>query len=174
MNFEPQTHAIHIYLYTCLFVIGCGTGVVGLAAALLGADVVLTDESHVLFLINENVDKNKMKSHVEVVEYNWGSALTGALSPAFDMVLISDCVLPKLYPIEPLVNAVAKLVQSNHASMVVLVSFEYRYFPSFDPKERFCTLLHEAHLAFRVIPTSEHHPEYTTEDIELWEITRKT
>ena len=40
---------------------------------------------------------------VLIEEYNWGES-TSHLSPPLDVVLVSDCILPKLYPIEPLVQ----------------------------------------------------------------------
>lgn len=38
-----------------------------------------------------------------MAEYDWGHD-TSHLNPPFDVVIVSDCILPKLYPIEPLVQ----------------------------------------------------------------------
>jgi hypothetical protein len=89
--------------------IGSGTGCTGFAAAAFGADVTLTDQEQVLFLMHENklsichanTTINPDKIHIEL--YDWGEPC-GHLNPPFDIVLVSDCVLPKLYPIEPLVE----------------------------------------------------------------------
>ncbi|OQS05081.1 kinesin, partial [Thraustotheca clavata] len=124
--------------------LGCGTGVVGLAAALLGADqVVLTDQDQVQFLIHHNAQLNHLSQDVVVATYDWGTPLKGPLAQSFDFVLISDCILPKLYPIEPLVAAILQLCAKR---TTVLIAYEYRYFPEYDPKDRFWSLIHASGL----------------------------
>lgn len=89
--------------------IGSGTGCTGLVAAACGCEVTLTDQECVFFLLQENKDSVcqqiasllPQKIHLEL--YDWGSSIDH-LNPPFDIVLVSDCVLPKLYPIEPLVQ----------------------------------------------------------------------
>lgn len=88
--------------------IGSGTGCTGLAAACLGAEVTLTDQTCVFPLLESNVaaaiiDCSLPTDNVIVAEYNWGMDFSHLKAP-FDIVLVSDCVLPKLYPIEPLVQ----------------------------------------------------------------------
>ncbi len=91
--------------------IGSGTGALGILAAALGATAYLTDLECIFFLMEENkrivcsqnpsIDPN----NVIVKLYDWGdTASAEALGPPFDILLVSDCVLPKLYPIEPLVQ----------------------------------------------------------------------
>jgi 2-polyprenyl-3-methyl-5-hydroxy-6-metoxy-1,4-benzoquinol methylase len=89
--------------------IGSGTGCTGFIAAALGAEVTLTDQEQLLLFMesnkaivcSENVTISSDRIKVEI--YNWGASLDH-LNPPFDYVLISDCVLPKLYPIEPLIQ----------------------------------------------------------------------
>jgi predicted nicotinamide N-methyase len=90
--------------------IGSGTGFAGIAAAALGGDVVLTDQLCVKDLILSNIEEYNSHSAqidsegtVTFAEYNWDEPAE-SLNPPFDIVLVSDCVLPKLYPIEPLVK----------------------------------------------------------------------
>jgi hypothetical protein len=88
--------------------IGSGTGCTGLAAACLGATVTLTDQRCVFPLLEGNVATAIKDCHLDeekicVAEYNWGEDVSHLQAP-FDLVLVSDCVLPKLYPIEPLVQ----------------------------------------------------------------------
>jgi hypothetical protein len=61
-------------------------------------------------------------SRVHVCEYNWGGD-DAHLSPPLDVLIVSDCLLPKLYPIEPLVAALDKLAGPNTA---IIVSYEHR------------------------------------------------
>ncbi|KAH9063032.1 hypothetical protein Ae201684P_009297 [Aphanomyces euteiches] len=144
----------------------CGTGAVGLAAAMLGSHVILTDQEQILFHIDENVKANHMTA--DVCAYNWGEPLSGPLATPVDVVLISDCILPKLYPVEPLVDAIALLCTRD--SVVVLISFEYRYYEHFDPKSMFWSLIKQRGLIIRGVPIEEHHPKYNADDIEIWEI----
>ena len=88
--------------------IGSGTGCTGLAAAMLGANTVLTDQQCILDLTYRNMMKMCQDNHissslVKTYEYNWGESVAH-LNPPFDIILVSDCILPKLYPIEPLVK----------------------------------------------------------------------
>jgi 2-polyprenyl-3-methyl-5-hydroxy-6-metoxy-1,4-benzoquinol methylase len=86
--------------------IGSGTGFAGIAAAALGAEVVLTDQLCVRDLILSNIERFHeidSEANVTFAEYNWDDSAE-SLNPPFDLVLVSDCVLPKLYPIEPLVK----------------------------------------------------------------------
>ncbi|KAH9105693.1 hypothetical protein LEN26_014690 [Aphanomyces euteiches] len=146
--------------------VGCGTGAVGLAAAMLGSHVILTDQEQILFHIDENVKANHMTA--DMCAYNWGEPLSGPLATPVDVVLISDCILPKLYPVEPLVDAIALLCTRD--SVVVLISFEYRYYEHFDPKSMFWSLIKQRGLIIRGVPIEEHHPKYNADDIEIWEI----
>ncbi len=58
--------------------------------------------------------------------------------PLFPTPRASDCVLPKLYPIEPLVAALVALTARKEgaqgSSPVVLMSYEHRMHAPFDPK----------------------------------------
>jgi len=88
--------------------IGTGTGCVGLIAACMGSTVVLTDQINVLSLAKENLDVCVCKGLierdlVEVMPLEWGEGSEN-INPPFDVILVSDCILPKLYPMEPLVK----------------------------------------------------------------------
>jgi hypothetical protein len=88
----------------------------------------------------------------------------------YDIILVSDCVLPKLYPIEPLVDAIDELAGPDS---VAYLSYEYRYYPEYDPKEFFVGLASDKGLEVRTVPLEEQHPIYSVDDIEIWEIRRK-
>ena len=112
--------------------LGAGTGLAGLVAHLLGADVVvLTELPDALPLLERNVSRVASPSshtggagalHVDAL--SWG----GALGPAsadhapFDVILVADCVyVPDLYPL--LVNTIRRL---GRPGTEVLVAFEQR------------------------------------------------
>jgi predicted nicotinamide N-methyase len=110
---------------------------------------------------------------VSVQYYWWGSNTLSSTfkdETAFDLVLVSDCVLPKLYPIEPLVQALDELLVKPSA--MALLSYEERYYPEYDPKERFCELARQYNLTVETIPRAEHDPVYSVDDIEIWRVRR--
>jgi len=88
----------------------------------------------------------------------------------YDIILVSDCVLPKLYPIAPLVDAIDEL---SGPESVAYISYEERYYPEYDPKEYFRTLAEGKGLEVTVVPMEEQHPIYSVEDIEIWEVRRR-
>jgi protein N-lysine methyltransferase METTL21D len=158
--------------------LGSGTGAVGIAAAMLGAQrVVITDVQKLLFLMETNVQTAQELCgghlHVDVDEYEWGAPPSQRLLHADgklpDIVLISDCILPRLYPIEPLVDALECLCGPH---TTVLISYEPRYYEPFNPKTRFWELLAQKQFTIREIDDDMYHPHYRADDIEVWEARR--
>ena len=158
--------------------IGSGTGMTGLVAASLGAEVYLTDQDPILPLLASNVaracsDSNNNimdSSKLHVCIYDWGNQNhVRALCPPFDMLLISDCVLPKLYPIEPLVQSVNALLGD---SSVAYFSYEHRPHSLFDPRHEFSRLAAKYGLHVEIVPFNLHDKIYSAEDIEIWEVRR--
>ena len=150
--------------------IGTGTGITGLVCASLHAkEVVLTDQSQIIPLLQENVlnYNNISKCSITIHEYEWGCNIDHLHAP-FDIILVSDCILPKLYPIEPLISAV-KNVMNNHS--IALFSYEHRTYPFFDPRNEFKRICKLYGLIVKVIPLSKHHKDYNCDEIELWEVT---
>lgn len=83
---------------------------------------MLNDVRDLTGLTGDHVACLARAGRVSAIEYNWGGD-DGALRPPLDVVLVSDCLLPKLYPIEPLVDALDKLSGPDTA---ILVSYEPR------------------------------------------------
>eukprot|EP01064_Diplonema_japonicum_P036550 TRINITY_DN823_c5_g1_i1.p1 TRINITY_DN823_c5_g1~~TRINITY_DN823_c5_g1_i1.p1 ORF type:complete len:216 (+),score=35.60 TRINITY_DN823_c5_g1_i1:53-700(+) len=72
--------------------IGAGTGLVGIAAALLGAEsVVLTDLPSELPLLQENADLNSAPN-TTVAPCEWGNKSHLSSLGTFDVILVSDCL----------------------------------------------------------------------------------
>jgi predicted nicotinamide N-methyase len=169
--------------------LGSGTGITAIAAALLGAkEVVCTDgEPNVVKLAVENLQHafGELTEQVDVTDgetksirgcplhiqtYWWCSGAIHGGNTA-DVILVSDCVLPKLYPIGPLVDAIDELLVNP--TSVAILSYEYRYYPEFDPGEEFRRLCALKGLDVESIPLSEHDPVYSVEDIEVWHVRRR-
>jgi predicted nicotinamide N-methyase len=174
--------------------LGAGTAITSIAAALLGAlSVLCTDgQASVVQLARDNVQRvastlgGKTSSDdddagelleiagcpITVQEYWWGSGTITAEQgqPPCDVVLVSDCVLPKLYPIAPLVDALDELLVLEGA--VAILSYEHRYFQDYDPRDKFRELAAAKQLQVDVVPLTEQDEVYSVEDIEIWQVTR--
>ena len=80
-------------------------------------------------------------------------------------------MLPKLYPIAPLVAAIDDLLDVDG---VAILSYEHRYYPDYDPRVHFVELAKARNLVVETIPLVEHDPVYSVEDIEIWKVRRGT
>jgi len=153
--------------------LGSGTGIVGLVAASLGAEVVLTDQDQIISLLDRNKSELCSACEIEanlidVKVFDWGGS-ADHLGLPFDLIVVSDCVLPKLYPIEPLVEAISSLMDDNS---LALLSYEHRPYHLFDPRQEFYRLALNHGLEVHIVPLQEHHEIYSSEEIELWKIRR--
>eukprot|EP01031_Cornospumella_fuschlensis_P040678 gene40678-49597_t len=118
--------------------LGSGVGLVGIVAGLLGAEVVLTDQEVIIPLLQSNLSfsldtiqtqntpdgprtAEALKDRISIHAYDWNAPSPFA-ADSFDILLISDCVLPKLYPIALLVQAVDQLMGEN---TVAYFSYEH-------------------------------------------------
>jgi hypothetical protein len=77
--------------------------------------VTLTDQHCLLFLLEENKKAyyesaaiDPSDDSIQVEEYKWEEELNKELleKMPFDIVIVSDCVLPKLYPIDILLDVI--------------------------------------------------------------------
>ena len=103
-------------------------------------------------------------------EYNWGEPVDHLDAP-FDVILVSDCILPKLYPIEILIAAVRAVM---HAESKAYFSYEHRVFPEYDPRVEFKRLLEKYDLEMVSVPIEEQDEVYSCDDIEIWLVTMKS
>ncbi|XP_054579448.1 protein N-lysine methyltransferase METTL21A isoform X1 [Eptesicus fuscus] len=106
--------------------LGAGTGLVGIVAALLGAQVTITDRKVALEFLKSNVEAN-LPLHIQpkavVKELTWGQDL-GSFSPGeFDLILGADII----YLEETFTDLLQTLVHlcGNHS--VILLACRIRY-----------------------------------------------
>ncbi|GIX68555.1 protein-lysine methyltransferase METTL21D [Caerostris darwini] len=143
--------------------IGSGTGVAGLFAAALGAEVILTDLSSVIPLleknIKENVDVLKGSATASVLE--WGKL--EAKFPVPDLILVSDCIYYDM-SVEKLIPTLFELSNENTE---ILISYEDRDVGN--KKELLKNFLDELrkHFHIDIIPRQLHHPDFQSDDIYL-------
>ncbi|GMI23138.1 hypothetical protein TeGR_g9650 [Tetraparma gracilis] len=160
--------------------LGCGTGLTGLVAAALQepeGEVCFTDIGKVLELTQTNIDSCFSRNWARtpwagskntlVQEYWWGSGTLG--KKGFDIILIADCILPKLYPIGPLVDAIDELLTDDGSAFV---SYEHRTWFEFDPADKFKELCVEKGLEVVEVAEDRLHEVYRGEDIFVWQVKR--
>lgn len=106
--------------------LGAGTGLVGIVAALLGANVTITDREPALEFLTANVRENippSQQEAVQVSELTWGENLDLYPSGSFDLILGADIVyLEETFP--ALLQTLEHLSSEN---TVVLLSCRIRY-----------------------------------------------
>jgi predicted nicotinamide N-methyase len=153
--------------------LGSGTGCVGLVAAALGAHVILTDQSQLMSLMQRNVDCNNLQQQCSVREFDWDAPAafdaTQYTQTGACLVIASDCVVPQLYHLEPLVAALTELCSANPAT-VALLSYEHRHHEHFHPRSQLTSLLQQSGLSLTVVPQQQYDAMYTCDDIEIWAV----
>lgn len=143
--------------------LGSGTGVAGLAACALGANVCLTDVAEVLPLLQENVKLNErwLEGEVRVRELDWEKT---SLADSFDIVLAADLVFaPRA--VKPLVSLLASITTHD---TVVLWCHKHRH-DDLD-STLFQRFTHHG-FACDLIARSLYDPDYSTDRISIYRIT---
>ena len=112
-------------IFLTIFNFFSGTGLAGLVAGLLGAQVCITDRKMALELAKDNVKRNSANfntSLIEVLELEWGQDVS-SFEPPFDYVLGADIVyIEKTF--KQLLKTIDELCDDN---TIVLLSCKIRY-----------------------------------------------
>jgi len=145
--------------------LGAGTGVVGIILAALGAKVLLTDRSHLLPLLRENIQTNKCERRAKAETLEWGSDIS-SLSPPFDYVIASD-VVAGCYS-EDFPKLVKTLSDVSDRDTKILLSYEMRGKKDLE----FFQLLKEG-FEYKKIPNSQLDPHWQSEDIGIFIVRKK-
>nr|CAI5829632.1 unnamed protein product [Callosobruchus analis] len=149
--------------------LGSGVGCVGIVAACLGANVLLTDLPQALPLLRQNVEENKTKLNgcVEVEQLNWGTPCKINFTP--DIILLAECIYYKEV-IGSLVSTLRQL--ATHNTKVILCQ-ELR--DSQNQKECWKEFLESVQEYFEVgfVPQSEQSSEYSCPEIQILRLIKK-
>ncbi|KAL7543474.1 hypothetical protein ACHAXR_012755 [Thalassiosira sp. AJA248-18] len=177
--------------------LGSGTAITSIASALLGANMVVCTDGcdpvvdlarrnihDAISMLSLSADKTEIKmadkqNHVDfrgckmiTQLYRWGEGMQlkdVAWDQHFDVILGADCIVPKLYPIEPLVDAIDEL---SGDETVTYLSYEQRYYQQYDPAKEFRRLAAMRNLDVEVVPDHEMHEMYPANDIQIWKVRR--
>ncbi|XP_050369453.1 uncharacterized protein LOC126787626 [Argentina anserina] len=150
--------------------LGAGCGVAGFGMALLGCDVVMTDQVEVLPLLMRNVERNtsritQMSSEsfgsVQVAELNWGNEdHIRAVDPPFDYIIGTDVVY-KEDLLEPLLQTIFALSGPKTA---ILLGYEIR---STSVHEQMVEMW-KRHFEVKLVPNSKMDSTYQHPSIQLF------
>ncbi|KAF5931058.1 hypothetical protein HYC85_031931 [Camellia sinensis] len=114
--------------------LGAGCGVAGFGMALLGCDVVSTDQTEVLPLLMRNCERNASRimqmnpgsdsfGSIQVVELSWGNVdQIKAVDPPFDYIIGTDVVYAE-HLLEPLLQTMLAL---SGPKTTILLGYEIR------------------------------------------------
>ncbi|XP_013383563.1 protein N-lysine methyltransferase METTL21A [Lingula anatina] len=116
--------------------LGAGTGLAGIAAAMLGGHLTLTDRAMALEYIQENVELNikSLKTVPKVTELDWGKNLFQFSDP-FDVILGADII----YIEDTFQDLLETLKHLCNRNCLVLLSCKIRY----DRDSRFLSMMKE-------------------------------
>uniref|UniRef100_T1JII1 Methyltransferase small domain-containing protein n=1 Tax=Strigamia maritima TaxID=126957 RepID=T1JII1_STRMM len=149
--------------------LGAGTGAVGLAASVFGAEVTLTDLDDHVALMNKNIVANRSvcKGPVKAACLRWGQNVELAF-PKPSYILCADCVYYD-QSLEPLVKTINDL---SNAETIVLFCYEERI----DKNELHIhfTKLIGKNFNIERIPRERMHPQFCSPDLHILKLTRRS
>ncbi|MFS7915897.1 putative lysine methyltransferase, S-adenosyl-L-methionine-dependent methyltransferase [Helianthus anomalus] len=158
--------------------LGAGCGVAGFGMAMLGCDVVSTDQVEVLPLLMRNVERNTSRimqmnpdadsiGSIIAAELSWGNDdHIRALDPPFDYIIGTDVVYAE-HLLEPLLHTMLAL---SGPKTTILIGYEIR---STNVHEQMIQLW-KKHFEVKTVPKSKMDIKYRHPSIQLYIMTLKT
>ncbi|KAF3454925.1 hypothetical protein FNV43_RR05373 [Rhamnella rubrinervis] len=152
--------------------LGAGCGVAGFGMALLGCDVVATDQIEVLPLLRRNVERNSSRivqmnpgsdsfGSVQVEELSWGNEdHIRAVGPPFDYIIGTDVVYAENL-LEPLLQTIFAL---SGPKTTVVMGYEIR---STSVHEQMLNMW-KRHFEVKTVPNSKMDETYQHPSIQLY------
>jgi len=155
--------------------LGAGCGLSGLGMALLGCDVVVTDQVEVLPILLRNVERNMVVAKssaaeyphlgpvgsIQVAELDWGNHLQAeVLEPPFDYIVGTDLVY-KEHLLPPLLESILAL---SGPKTTLLLGYEFR---CSGVREQLRDLFSH-HFEIKKIPHSKMDAKYQHPNIDLF------
>ena len=96
----------------------------GLTAAILGAEVILTDLPVYLPSVSQNIEANQhlITGKAEAVGLDWKESVSASLKASADMVMVCDCVYYEA-SLQPLIDTILALIKPEAR---VILAYEKR------------------------------------------------
>ncbi|XP_016129897.1 protein N-lysine methyltransferase METTL21D [Sinocyclocheilus grahami] len=151
--------------------LGAGTGLVGLVAATLGANVTVTDLEDLQLLLQLNIRKNQHLIHTGSITakvLKWGGDVEEFLPPPH-YILMADCIYYE-QSVEPLVETLKLLAGPETC---IICCYEQRTV-GVNPEieKRFFELLLQE-FQTEEIPSEKQDPEFNSPDIHILHLRRR-
>ncbi|XP_073465533.1 protein N-lysine methyltransferase METTL21D [Aquarana catesbeiana] len=147
--------------------LGCGTAIVGIAAAALGAHVTVTDLEELQDLMNANIAHNAhlITGSCQAKVLKWGEEIAGSfLSPNY--ILMADCIYYE-ESLKPLLKSLKDLAGSDTC---ILCCYEERTTGKNPEIEKKFFELLKVDFEYEEVPIEKHDEEYRSEDIHILQI----
>uniref|UniRef100_A0A3P9KF46 Valosin containing protein lysine (K) methyltransferase n=1 Tax=Oryzias latipes TaxID=8090 RepID=A0A3P9KF46_ORYLA len=151
--------------------LGAGTGVVGLMAATLGAQVIVTDLEELQKLLKVNIKDNQAlvsRGSITAKVLKWGDDVSEFLPPPH-YVLMADCI----YYEQSIVPLVESLKLLSGPETCIICCYEKRT-EGVNPEveRKFFELLQQTFICEK-IPSDKQDPEFSSPDIHILHICKK-
>ncbi|KAG9481144.1 hypothetical protein GDO78_010412 [Eleutherodactylus coqui] len=142
--------------------LGSGTGIVGIMAATLGANVTVTDLEDLQDLMKTNIENNSalLTGSCQAKVLKWGEDVVDLPSP--DYILMADCIYYE--------ETLRDLASSDTC---ILCCYEERTTGKNPEIERKFFELLRIDFECEEVPIDKHDEEYRSEDIHILQICRK-
>ncbi|CAM6102096.1 unnamed protein product [Calypogeia fissa] len=159
--------------------LGAGCGLAGIGMALLGCNVVVTDQVAVLPILLRNVERNLSRAKytasensylgsigsVEVAELDWGNdEHIAAVEPPFDYIIGTDVVYVE-HLLEPLMATILALAGPK---TTVMLGYEFRSSGVREQLDELC----KKHFHVKKVLHSKMDPKYQHPNIDLFILRR--
>ncbi|XP_017269081.1 protein-lysine methyltransferase METTL21D [Kryptolebias marmoratus] len=170
-QFHEPSSGVSVWSGRTVVELGAGTGVVGLMAATLGAQVTVTDLEDLQTLLRVNIQENQalIKSgSITAKVLKWGDDVAEFLPPP-DYILMADCI----YYEQSIVPLVESLKLLSGPETCIICCYEQRT-EGINPEveKQFFELLQQ-NFIFERIPPDKQDPEFSSPDIHILHIRRK-
>ncbi|KAM6912147.1 protein N-lysine methyltransferase METTL21D [Xenentodon cancila] len=151
--------------------VGAGTGVVGLMAATLGAQVVVTDLEELQTLLRVNIHENQdliSTGSITAKVLKWGDDVSEFLPPPH-FVLMADCI----YYEQSIVPLVESLKLLSGPETCIICCYEQRTEGVNPEVERQFFELLQLNFSCEKIPSNKQDPDFSSPDIHILHIRKK-
>ncbi|XP_019721071.1 protein N-lysine methyltransferase METTL21D [Hippocampus comes] len=170
-QFYDPSSGVNLWAGQRVVELGAGTGVVGLMAATLGANVSVTDLEDLQTLLKVNIQGNQALisgGSITAKVLKWGEDVSGFL-PHPNYVLMADCIYYK-QSVTPLVETLKLL---SGPETCIICCYEQRT-EGINPKveKQFFELLQQS-FNCEEIPLSKHDSEFSSPDIHILHFKKK-
>ncbi|KAM4543198.1 protein N-lysine methyltransferase METTL21D [Odontesthes bonariensis] len=170
-QFYDPSSEVNVWSGRTVLELGAGTGVVGLMAATLGAQVIVTDLEDLQSLLTVNIEENQAlisSGSITAKVLKWGDDVS-EFSPPPHYILMADCI----YYEQSIVPLVESLKLLSGPETCIICCYEQRTEGVNPEVERQFFDLLQQHFSCEKIPSDKQDPEFSSPDIHILHIRRK-